>query len=115
MEKTWKPTVAGILDIVSGAFALIWFIMLIIAIIVTSGAMYFPGTEAIPGFVPSILWCLAIPSLIIGILALIGGVYALQRKKWGLALAGSIAVTVFWFFVGIPAIVFIAQSKNEFE
>ena len=115
MEKTWKPTVAGILDIVSGAFAFIWFIMLIIAIIVIGGATYFPGMEAIPRFVPSILWSLAIPSLIIGILALIGGAYALQRKKWGWALAGSIATTVFWFFVGIPAIVFTAQSKNEFE
>ena len=81
MEKTWKPTVAGILDIVSGAFAFIWFIMLIIAIIVIGGATYFPGMEAIPGFVPGILWSLAIPSLIIGVLALIGGVYALQRKK----------------------------------
>ena len=115
MEKTWRPTTAGILDVVSGVFALIWFMMLIIAIIVTSGAAYFPGKEAIPGFVSGILWSIAIPSLIIGILALIGGIYALQRRKWGLALAGSIATTVFWFFVGIPAIVFTAQAKNEFE
>ena len=115
MEKTWRPTVAGILDIVSGVFALILFIMLIIGIVVTSGVIYFPGTEAIPGFVLSILWSIAIPSLIIGILALIGGIYALQRKKWGLALAGSIAIIFFWFFVGIPAILFTAQSKNEFE
>lgn len=115
MEKTWRPTVAGILDIVSGVFALISVIGLIIGIIVIGGATYFPGKEDIPGFVPAILWSLAIPYLVIAILALVGGVYALQRKKWGLALAGSIAITVFWFFVGIPAIVFTAQSKNEFE
>jgi len=115
MEKTWRPTVAGILDLVSGVFALISVIGLIIGIIVIGGPTYFPGKEAIPGFVPSILWSLTIFYLIITILAFIGGVYALQRQKWGLALAGSIAITVFWFFVGIPAIVFTAQSKNEFE
>ncbi|MBA7698967.1 hypothetical protein ES703_107651 [subsurface metagenome] len=81
MEKTWKPTVAGILNIVSGVVALIWFIMLIIGIAVTSGAIGIPGTQAIPAFVPGILWGWAIPSLIIGILALVGGIYALQRKK----------------------------------
>lgn len=34
MEKTWKPMVAGILDIVSGVFALICVLGLVIAIIV---------------------------------------------------------------------------------
>jgi hypothetical protein len=115
MEKTWKPKVAGILNIVSGAFALIWFIMLLIGMAVTSGHLGIPGLEAIPSFVPFILLIIAIPSVIIGILALIGGIYALQRKKWGFALAGSIATTIFWFFVGIPAIVFLSQAKDEFE
>ena len=38
MEKTWKPVVAGIQDIVSGAVGLIAALGLIIAIMVTSGA-----------------------------------------------------------------------------
>ena len=112
MEKTWKPMVAGILDIVSGAFALICVFGLVIAIIVIGSD--FVASE-VPDFVTAILWTISIPFLIIGVLALIGGIYALQRKKWGLALAGSIATTVFWFFVGIPTIVFTAQSKDEFE
>lgn len=72
------------------------------------------GPEA-PEFVATILWIITIPFLIIGVLALIGGIYSLRRKTWGLALAGAIATTVYWFFVGIPTIVFIAQSKDEFE
>jgi len=115
MEKTWKPTAAGIVNIISGTFALIWFVMLIIAKAVISGALGIPGMEAVPSFVAGILLIMAVPSLVIGVLALAGGVYALQRKLWGLALAGAIAVTVFWFFVGIPAIVFLAQSRDEFE
>lgn len=115
MEKTWKPTVAGILDIVCGVLALISFIGLIIGIAVTSGALDIPGRWAIPWFVPTILWSIAIPTLIIGILALVGGIFALQRKYWGWALTGSIAATLSLFFVGIPTIVFTAQSKDEFQ
>ena len=44
MEKTWKPVVTGILNIVSGVIALIWFIMLISAIVVGSDL---PGKEII--------------------------------------------------------------------
>ena len=62
-----------------------------------------------------ILWIITIPFFIIGVLGIIGGIYSLQRKMWGLALAGAVASTVYWFFVGIPTIVFIAQSKDEFE
>ena len=115
MEKTKKPVTAGILDIVSGAFAIMWFIMLMIGRAVTSGAWGIPGTEHIPEFVPAILSGIAVPTLVIGVFALAGGIYALQRKLWGLALAGAIASTLFWFFIGIPAIVLTAQSKEEFE
>jgi len=114
MKKTWKPEVAGILDIVSGVFALISVVGLIIGAIVISGAPHLVGVE-VPVNVPVILWSIAIAYFIIGILALVGGVYALKRKKWGLALTGSIAIDFFWFFVGIPAIVFTALSKDEFE
>jgi len=46
----------------------------------------------------------------------VGGIYALQRKIWGLALAGSIAAffSPSWV-LGVAAIVFTALSKNEFE
>ena len=112
MEKTWKPMVAGILNIVTGAFALLSVIGLVIGIVVIGSDLVGPE---VPDFVASILWIITIPFFIIGVLALIGGIYSLRRKTWGLALAGAIASTVYWFFVGIPTIVFIAQSKDEFE
>ena len=120
MEKTCKPTVAGILDIVSGAVGLIVVIGLIIAIGVTGG-FYIPGTEEIPKFVPSLLVGMAIPLAILSILSLVGGIYAVQRRKWGLALAGSISA-IFASIpllgrlpVGITATVLTALSKSEFE
>jgi len=112
MEKTWKPMVAGILNIVTGAFALLSVIGLLISIVVIGSDLVGPE---VPDFVAVILWIIAIPFFVIGVLAIIGGIYSLQRKMWGLALAGAVASTVYWFFVGIPTIVFIAQSKDEFE
>lgn len=119
MEKTWKPTVAGILDIVSGAIGLIAVFGLLIAISITGG-LYIPGTEQIPKFVPSLLTGISVPLAILSILSLVGGIYAVQRKKWGLALAGSISA-IFASIpllgglpVGITATVLTALSKDEF-
>ena len=64
---------------------------------------------------PLLFLALAVPLLLVSLLAIIGGIYALQRKKWGLALAGSIAA----FFpsppLGIAAIVFTAISQDDFQ
>ena len=116
MANGKKAKAAGILNIISGAFTLMWFIILIIAIPITSGAFSIPGTEAIPAFVSTILWIIAIPTLAIGVLALIGGIYALQRKYWGLALAGSIlAILAPLTVLGILSTIFISVSKDEFK
>ena len=71
--------------------------------------------EAFPRFVDNIILGLAIPSLIIAILALVGGIFAVQRKQWGLALAGSIAAILSLFPLGIASTVLTAISKEEFE
>ena len=120
MKKTWKPTVAGILDIISGAVGFIAVAGLIIAIGVTGG-FYIPGTEYIPKFVPSLLTGIAVLLAAFSILSLVGGIYALQRKIWGLALAGSISA-IFASIpllgglpVGIAATILTALSKDEFD
>jgi uncharacterized protein involved in cysteine biosynthesis len=120
MEKTWKHTVAGILNIISGAVGLIAVIGLIIAIGITGG-FYIPGTEQIPKFVPALLTGITILFAILSILSLSDGIYAVQRKKWGSALAGSISA-IFTSIpllgglpVGITATIITALSKNEFD
>ena len=121
MENTWKPVVAGILEIISGVTGLIAVVGLSIAIAVTGGFCAIPGTANIPVFVPSLLISIAVPLAILSILSLIGGIYALQRRKWGLVLAGAISA-VFASIpllgglpVGITSIILTALSKNEFE
>jgi hypothetical protein len=75
--------------------------------------------------------------MIIGLLAIIGGIYALRRHKWRWALIGSISAalgiagipivvyTLSWSpftfvfagfgILGVPAIIFTVLSKTEFE
>ena len=108
-KETWMPTTAGILDIIAGSCGLIC-------------ALVFVSLGGIMRFVPNVptyLWpiftALAVPLALIGILAIVGGIYALRRKVWGLALAGSIAAFFPSWILGLTAIVLTALSKNEFE
>ena len=51
----------------------------------------------------------------LGIVAIIGGIFAFRRKVWGLALAGSIAAIFGSTPLGIVSTIFTAISKDEFE
>ena len=123
MEKTWKPTVAGILDIVGGSLSILGSVGIIIGIMFfvpvsrSVGPGPVPDMERwmIPGILETILVLAAVHLLIVGILPIIGGIFALQRRKWGLALAGSIATIFGSTLFGILATVFTSISKDEFE
>jgi hypothetical protein len=90
--QTWKPTAAGTLTISAGVLGLTVGIVL-----VAIGPLFMVGLLAI----------------MIGVVAMAGGLCALKRRVWGLALAGSICSVFCW--LGIPAIIFIALSKQEFS
>jgi hypothetical protein len=115
MEKTKKPTVAGIFLIITGALGILGGIGSFIGYSVVSGGWGIPGMGAIPAFVPNIVLGSGIFYLIAGVMALIGGIFAVQRKQWGWALAGSIAAIFSLIILGIPAVILVAISKNEFE
>ena len=114
MERAWMPTVAGILNIITGAFGLTGGLALIALGTLASGALE-PFVFGMLPLIPLALFsALGLPLLLLGILTLVGGIYALQRKMWGLVLAGSIAAVLFSRVLGIPAIIFVALSKKEF-
>ena len=124
-QKTWKPTVAGILNIIAGVLSLLGAIGVIIGIIffVSVGTQPFLtdmwgdlGDLGIGlNFLIILLVIGAIFSAILGILPLLGGIYALQRKKWGLALAGSIIAIIGSTPLGIASTILVAIAKDEFE
>ena len=116
MEKTPKPIIAGSLIIFSGGVSLIGFIGLVIASIAL-GWTAADVTGWLPGMsiALSILIILCVLLLFAGVLALQGGIYAVQRKKWGWALVGSICALIPTFVLGLAAIMLITLSKDEFE
>ena len=121
------PITAGVLDILNGILGIIiglFFWMFV-------GLLFWGTFYEIGGLL----------LIVIGVLAIVGGVYAFKRKRWCLALAGAIAAIIptvvamydFWErfnpnyffplptlqgFIGIPAIVAIiltVLSRKQFE
>jgi len=130
MKRTWKPTTAGILTIIGGilgigigafvatlhetggalmglaGFCLIigaWLIPLFMAIVgdIAAAATGFGGI-------------IGAPVISMGVIALIGGVYAMRRKVWRFALAGAILAIICGGIFGILATIFVSRGRREF-
>ena len=117
----WMPFVGGVLSIVSGAIDLVASLFITLRFFAINVSLYTlynhyaintpTTTLIIHGF-----FCTAM--LVISIIPIVGGIFALRRKSWGWALAGAICATlsisIIGIILGIIAIVFIAMSKKEF-
>ena len=81
-------------------------------------AMQFIRPQDLP-FVAPILNTVLIIALVLTIIEavfpIVGGVFALQRKKWGWALAGSIISILGVFQLGVLSTIFVSMAKKEFE
>jgi hypothetical protein len=111
---------SGILSIVSGVFGLLEMIMLIVFTFFFRTLIGLDPVSAemeaqVLGMVIWIYVGAGIFSGILGVIGIIGGVYALKRRYWGWALTAAIAGTLNFFPTGIPAIIFAAMGKTEFE
>ena len=119
MQKTWKPTTAGVLNIVTGALSIFGaFALGIGLVVINSGSQFIFTQRDMPFALPVATTMLAISlvfSLVFTVLTIVGGVFALQRKQWGWALAGSIVAILATFPLGVLSTIFVALSKEEFE
>lgn len=118
MERTWTPTAAGVLDILSGLSALIGCLVLGILGALAHGPIGHARWGGAPDFVTwlplTLLSSIAFFLFVIGILAVIGGVYAVQRRHWGWSLIGSIAAVLSFFPLGVPAVILTIMAEKEF-
>jgi hypothetical protein len=121
-----KAKVGGILSIISGAFGFVWLasslLMIYMVDLMFREPFYEPFSPyggALPGeFLTVMLVIYGAPGVLaalIGALGIIGGIFALKRRRWGLALAGAIASTLTFFPCGIPAIIFVAMAQPDFS
>ena len=131
MKKTWKPTTAGILTIISGCFGIG------IGVYVAVLGEFMGGMAGLAGMAASaamagVFAALGGAGIGIGVVALIAGIFTLKRRRWGFALTGAILATscvgvlgmlatdallVILFcggVLGILAIIFVSMGRKEF-
>jgi len=97
MNRKWMPITAGVLDIIYGAFGVLFGPYAFIG--ATFISVHFHGTYLAAVMGPT--------AFIAGILSLIGGIYHIKVKHWSLAFTGSICTLLitwapFMFFINTP-------------
>ena len=109
---TKKPIIGGILTLFSGLLGLLGIASYAIGFGEAGSGI---GKGDMPPFVPSIIFGMPIPAAVVALLAVVGGILAVLRKRWRWSLAGSIAAALSLIILGIPAVVLIALSRDEFS
>jgi uncharacterized membrane protein len=108
MKRTSSPAIAGVINIVIGSLNLLLVLGVIIIIAWVSSDYYFDEITM------PFLWVVFIVLLIFSVPSIIGGVYALQRKNWVMALIGSITSFLSWNIIGLIPLILVIVSKDEF-
>ena len=123
-QRTWRPTTAGVLSIIGGSLNL----LLGIGGIIGGNALsdlavafqdIFPGV-AVTGALSDATITAGIILAVLGLISIIGGIFAIARKLWGLALVGSIATiiptpAILPVVMGFFSLLFVSLGKNEFN
>ena len=116
IHRTGKPVAAGIINIVIGS------ICVLSALCIGFGMLTFlPSyidlfdmptylSTHLCDFVSYFAWKFGV----LGILSIIGGVFNLRRRIWGLALAGSIAATLLTLGGAVVSVILTTVSRDEF-
>ena len=105
----------GVLSIVAGAFEMTF--GAVVMALKMSGVI--PGVFHLGRFdihiMPSFTY-LGVPILVLGIIAIVGGISALRRKSFGLSLAGAICALPSYILgiLAILAVIFVSLGKREF-
>ena len=102
--------IAGVMELIGGGLIVAW------GLIGHRFLMEFSPLPGTPGADIVTMWVVIAGAVIVvlGIIAIAGGISALRRKSFGLALAGAICALPA-SLVGLLALIFVAVGKGEFE
>jgi ABC-type glycerol-3-phosphate transport system permease component len=106
--RTWKPGTAGVLAILSG------YANVFTGIVLWAG--YAMGTFTLASMGVGIF--VGILAIVLGVLSIIGGAYAISRRSFGAALMGAIASSLLpsvAMLPGVLSLIWVAQSRDEFK
>jgi hypothetical protein len=99
-------TAGGLLTLIAGVIGLVSGIY----IVATGTAGTVPGISSVSG----VELAVGIISIILGAVAIYGGINALRVKSWGWAMAGGVCGLLSSFIFGILGLIFIALRRRDF-
>lgn len=103
-KTNWSST-AGTIDIIDGL------IMVLLTPVYIRAAL---SPDDLGGSALS-YWVIMTVLAVFGVLAIVGGIYALRKKGWRWALAGAIAAILPFFILGAVSLVLTVMARDEFE
>lgn len=119
MPGTSKATIGGVLSVIAGGSAILGGVVLVTIGLIGSSALVLvhdPDLPQVVKFLPLLFfYTLAMLLFVSGGVAVAGGISALQRRSWGMALAGSIAAVLCVLPLGAVAVVLTVMAEGEFR
>jgi hypothetical protein len=117
-ERTWTPTAGGILIIMAGVLNILFGIGVIVG--GTWYSSFLPSFDFFQGGLSTISTTVAGILIALGLLSVIGGVYAQMRRGWPVVFAGSLAalvpnILILPFFMGVLGLIFNVIGHPEFK
>ncbi len=112
-KKTVMPLVGGILIVVGGVLALLAGIGLV-ASVGAFDSLMIVDVEGVD-MLEDLFTACGILFIIFGLIGVLGGVFAIMRKHFGLAILGGIFALFGWFLPALIGLILVGMSKEEFE
>jgi hypothetical protein len=103
MLRSWKSLTTGVMSIIAGMIG------------IGGGALvslmgdFISESGGIFGFEP-----FGVPTIILGVVAVVGGIFALRRRVWWLAVTGAIFSIPCMPVLGTLSIIFVSMADQEF-
>lgn len=115
----YKSQIAGILTIIAGGFGILWLVGAWVGIYTGMYMFSTPYYGDLPRefftMMNAMYLSYGIFGAVLGILGIIGGIFALKSRHWGWALAGAIAGVITFFPTGVAAIILLSMGRAEFS
>ena len=115
VEHTAKPVIGGILILIGALVGIIYGIWLV-AVGGTFEAMMPVAVPGVTDVMAGIIMICGVLLLIFGLIGLLGGIFAIKRTHFGLAILGGIFSLLVGFIIfGLIGLILVAISKDEFS
>ncbi|HIJ17979.1 MAG TPA: zinc-ribbon domain-containing protein [Thermoplasmata archaeon] len=112
-KKTVMPVIGGILILVGGVLSLVAGIGLVASVGALDSLMIV-DVEGVD-MLEDLMTACGVIFIILGLIGVLGGVFAIMRKHFGLAILGGVFALAGWFIPALIGLILVGVSKDEFE